>query len=921
MPVCYSIDCFPPRPIIEPKNGKWIQYMANEDKPRRSYYKLQCNTNAVKLRHPREELKLNKNFVMNHFKLSFPEALYELNISGLNLDEDAEADLREFIHLRKVDASENMLSLSCFYNLPRICELDLCLNQICSITAVEDHLVHLQHLDLSYNFLNNPAAISQLGFLPNLVKLFLTGNGLIRLPLDMAEPEVNNNGIVKQRFIKLEVLHLDDNNLSKVEDIASLATLPRLRSLNISRNQFRTIPLLKAVSLMTDFEDSKPNITDSIPSASVNKNTEIAVIHTSNLEPCTKGSSPSAYEKPIPVEGKKLGGKTTDTECVNGIQTSADCSDLSLAPTQRNGSKTQLSHSLAMPVKSEPIRDDILWEQRNPMAPRVRIVDEFLGQNDVHRVFHLRNRFRGISYRGAKPSLSKTTENLRKSNMRMYPTNANRRPFPATHLKHDRPAQRKSSAGSNSDPCKSSSTTSLTNLYSACKSPFLIPPFPALQYLDLSHNQICYEEHLLPVAVWPQLKEVVVHNNPVITRHSGMPRLLDRLLVRRLAINLRRSPDATSWFDVDSNHLIPSSEDNNRTNGTSLKKGSRPQLALPSPLRKSLGKMSCKQVLNATQSRSKLQGKYQKSIARAPLVVPTRLTTKQLDTGPKFMRCDPDKLLLELRAETETSSLVSSNLSVNKLLSPANRSSIEHSTETVNSLCDLPESPQAVKPLPPISGFQPSFSSDIAQPDGDTETEGSDSRNFFTTQLADLVVDRSSSLEIHSVSKQSEEELETDLDNEQSSCLGPLLPKLPWIVDEGQLPESMQACLRELRFWCQHRPTLHPVVPLSLRSGEEQTLALMQPMSDDLAVVNDMSLVHHEEQVRKTLTTKLQPLQSDMKQIHLSKVLATSSIAKTNRLTKDQHATKTLGLSSECPVMETVNKETKVEARKLFRQA
>ncbi|KAF5405954.1 hypothetical protein PHET_00543 [Paragonimus heterotremus] len=858
---------------------------------------------------------------MSHFELSVPEALYEVNMSGMNVDGDAEADLSEFTHLRKVDASENMLSLSCFYNLPQICELNLSLNQICSITDVKDHLVHLQHLDLSYNFLNNPTEISQLGLLPNLVKLFLTGNGLIRLPLDMAEPEVNSNGTVKQRFVKLEVLHLDDNNLSKVEDIASLATLPRLRSLNVSRNQFRTIPLLKAVSSVPNFEDSKPNSTDSIPSDSVNKNTEITDLLASNLEPCTNESSPSLSEKPIHVKGKKFGLKTTDTGCVNETETVANCCDRSLAPMQPNDSKTQMNYSLAMPVKSEPIRYDILWEQRNPMAPRVRIVDEFLGQSDVQRVFHLRNRSRGISYRGSKPSLSKNPKNIRKSNMRMYPTNANRRPFPATHLKHDRPAQRKSSAGSTSDQCKSSSTVSLTNLYSACKSPFLIPPFPALQYLDLSHNQICYEEHLLPVAVWPQLKEVVLHNNPVITRHSGMPRLLDRLLVRRLAINLRRSPDATSWFDVDSNHLIPSSDDNSRPNGTSLKMGSRPQLALPAPLTKTLGKMSCRQVLNATHSRTKQQGKYQRSTARVPLVVPTRLTTKQLDIGPKFVRCDPDKLLMEIRAETETSSLASSNLSVNKPSSSANRSSIEHSTETVNSLNDLPESPQTIKPLTPLHGFQPSFSSDIAQPDGDTETERSDNKNFFTTQLADLTVDRSSSLEIHSVSKESEEELETYLENEESAFHGPLLPKLPWIVDEGHLPESMQACLTELRFWCQHRPTVHPVVPLSLRSGEEQNLALMQPMSDDLAVVSDLSLVHHEEEVRKSLITKQEPLQSGMKQIHLSKVLATGSIVKNNRLTKDEHATKTLGLSTECPVVETVDKETTVEARKLFRQA
>ncbi|KAF8561990.1 hypothetical protein P879_06541 [Paragonimus westermani] len=215
----------------------------------------------------------------------------------MNLDEDNEADLREFTFLRKVDASENMLSLSCFNNLPQICELNLSLNQICSVPTIEDHLEHLQHLDLSYNFLNNPAAISQLGLLPNLVKLYLTGNGLSRLPSDMAEPEVHVNGTVRQRFVKLEILHLDDNNLSKVEDIASLATLPRLRSLNVSRNQFRTIPLLKAVSLMTNFEDSKSNGTESIPSPSSSKITQLTDLPVPNLESCMNGISPSASEK------------------------------------------------------------------------------------------------------------------------------------------------------------------------------------------------------------------------------------------------------------------------------------------------------------------------------------------------------------------------------------------------------------------------------------------------------------------------------------------------------------------------------------------------------------------------------------------------------------------------------------------------
>ena len=67
-----------------------------------------------------------------------------------------------------------------------------------------------------------------------------------------------------------------------------------------------------------------------------------------------------------------------------------------------------------------------------------------------------------------------------------------------------------------------------------------LPPFPELAYLNLAHNQIAEEEALLAVAAWPMLVELVIHNNPLTSSHSGDPPLLKRFLTARLGIKLVR---------------------------------------------------------------------------------------------------------------------------------------------------------------------------------------------------------------------------------------------------------------------------------------------------------------------------------------------------------------------------------------------
>ncbi|XP_056140195.1 X-ray radiation resistance-associated protein 1 [Lampris incognitus] len=66
------------------------------------------------------------------------------------------------------------------------------------------------------------------------------------------------------------------------------------------------------------------------------------------------------------------------------------------------------------------------------------------------------------------------------------------------------------------------------------------PPLPKLEYLNLAHNKIAEEEALLAVAVFPVLKEIVIHSNPLTTWRSGGCPLLTYFLQERLAIKIKR---------------------------------------------------------------------------------------------------------------------------------------------------------------------------------------------------------------------------------------------------------------------------------------------------------------------------------------------------------------------------------------------
>ncbi|XP_058483934.1 X-ray radiation resistance-associated protein 1 isoform X2 [Solea solea] len=65
-------------------------------------------------------------------------------------------------------------------------------------------------------------------------------------------------------------------------------------------------------------------------------------------------------------------------------------------------------------------------------------------------------------------------------------------------------------------------------------------PLPKLQSLNLSDNKIAEEEALMAAALFPMLREMDVHSNPLTTRRSGEPPLLTYCLHERLGITIKR---------------------------------------------------------------------------------------------------------------------------------------------------------------------------------------------------------------------------------------------------------------------------------------------------------------------------------------------------------------------------------------------
>uniref|UniRef100_A0A8C8YML6 X-ray radiation resistance-associated protein 1 n=1 Tax=Prolemur simus TaxID=1328070 RepID=A0A8C8YML6_PROSS len=189
---------------------------------------------------------LDRAFLLKHHRVKKPSDLCNINAK--------EKDFKHFHSVVYINASENLLPLEAFHTFPALKELELAFNGIKTIYVKYGDFKLLEFLDLSFNSLT-AEAICDLGILPHLRVLLLTGNGLTSLPPNLAvtEQEASETSLTSKRYIlrfpALETLMLDDNKLSNPNCFASLAGLRRLKKLSLDQNKIFRIPYLQQVQL------------------------------------------------------------------------------------------------------------------------------------------------------------------------------------------------------------------------------------------------------------------------------------------------------------------------------------------------------------------------------------------------------------------------------------------------------------------------------------------------------------------------------------------------------------------------------------------------------------------------------------------------------------------------------------------------
>ncbi|TRY97922.1 hypothetical protein DNTS_034146 [Danionella cerebrum] len=154
--------------------------------------------------------------------------------------------LEKFDNVSNMNASDNHLTLEPFGKFSALMELDLSLNCLQNLEFSVEHFQKLKVLDLSFNNITG-GSILNLGLLPCLKVLHLSGNHLHMLPLNMAGPHNSPGENTEQDarlYESLEVLMLDDNRLTSPGVFLALANLKRLRYLNLQGNDISGVPFL-----------------------------------------------------------------------------------------------------------------------------------------------------------------------------------------------------------------------------------------------------------------------------------------------------------------------------------------------------------------------------------------------------------------------------------------------------------------------------------------------------------------------------------------------------------------------------------------------------------------------------------------------------------------------------------------------------
>ncbi|XP_051955786.1 X-ray radiation resistance-associated protein 1, partial [Xyrauchen texanus] len=187
-----------------------------------------------------------------------PSDLCSVHISDQGLQTVKHEGLENFDNIAYINASDNSLTLEDFSRFPALRELELSLNGLQTLEVHAEDFQNLEVLDLSFNKIAGESILN-LGLLPRLKDLHLTGNQLQMLPLNMAGPRTCTEETTHQcvlLFKTLEVLMLDDNKLSSPGVFLSLANLKRLHHLNLQGNYISGVPFLEQMATLQDAQTS-----------------------------------------------------------------------------------------------------------------------------------------------------------------------------------------------------------------------------------------------------------------------------------------------------------------------------------------------------------------------------------------------------------------------------------------------------------------------------------------------------------------------------------------------------------------------------------------------------------------------------------------------------------------------------------------
>nr|XP_055036336.1 X-ray radiation resistance-associated protein 1 [Misgurnus anguillicaudatus] len=263
----YPTQCFPIRTFFHPSNkgaGHWLVAHRNTLEERISKKTKVSHVEVHSGKRPeRAGNILDAELLVTLHCVDKPSDLCSVNISYQGLQKARLEGLEEFDNIAYINASDNHLTLEPFSKFPALRELELSLNGLHTVEIHAEDFQKLEVLDLSFNSITCESILN-LGLLPHLKVLHLTGNHLQMLPLDMAGPctcpEEKSTHHHVLLFQTLEVLVLEDNRLTSPGVFMSLANLKRLQHLNLQGNFISGVPFLEQMAPLQDAQKTfKPD--------------------------------------------------------------------------------------------------------------------------------------------------------------------------------------------------------------------------------------------------------------------------------------------------------------------------------------------------------------------------------------------------------------------------------------------------------------------------------------------------------------------------------------------------------------------------------------------------------------------------------------------------------------------------------------